>query len=106
MKRFPKVAKKFPNNVKKFLNNVEKFPKDLESSPKITNSSTNLWKSSPKLSKSESCSRANLSKMNQNETNWPKIYEVDQDSENLVEQIEQNELWNLLKLPKIYQWDG
>ena len=23
--------------------------------------------------------------------------EVDQDSENLVEQIEQNELWNLLK---------
>ena len=45
----------------------------------------------------KSCSRANLSKMNQNETKWPKIDEVDQDSENLVEQIEQNELWNLLK---------
>ena len=26
-----------------------------------------------------------------------KFDEVDQDSENLVEQIEQNELWNLLK---------
>ena len=45
----------------------------------------------------KSCSRTNLSKMNQNETKWPKIDEVDQDSENLVEQIEQNELWNLLK---------
>ena len=39
----------------------------------------------------------NLSKMNQNETKWHKIDEVDQDSENLVEQIDQNELWNLLK---------
>ena len=27
----------------------------------------------------------------------PKFDEVDQDSETLVEQIEQNELWNLLK---------
>ena len=27
----------------------------------------------------------------------PKFDEVDQDRENLVEQIEQNELWNLLK---------
>ena len=45
----------------------------------------------------KSCSRTNLSKMNQNETKWPKIDEVDQDSENLVEQIEQNEPWNLLK---------
>ena len=35
--------------------------------------------------------------MNQNETKWHKIDEVDQDSENLVEQIDQNELWNLLK---------
>ena len=39
----------------------------------------------------------NLSKMKQNETKWPKIDEVDQDSDNLVEQIDQNELWNLLK---------
>ena len=44
--------------------------------------------------------------MNQNETKWPKIDEVDQDSENLVGQIEQNELRNLLKLTKMYQWDG
>ena len=44
--------------------------------------------------------------MNQNETKWPKINEVDQNSENLVEQIEQNEFWNLLKLTKMYQWDG
>ena len=35
--------------------------------------------------------------MKQNETKWPKIDEVDQDSDNLVEQIDQNELWNLLK---------
>ena len=27
----------------------------------------------------------------------PKFDEVDQNSKNLVEQIEQNELWNLLK---------
>ena len=39
--------------------------------------------------------------MNQNETNWDKIYEVDEDIENLVDQIEQNELWNLLKLTKM-----
>ena len=44
--------------------------------------------------------------MNQNETKWPKINEVEQDSENLVKQIEQNEFWNLLKLIKMYQWDG
>ena len=39
-----------------------------------------------------SCSRANLSKMNQNERKCPKIDEIDHDIENLVEQIEQNEL--------------
>ena len=49
---------------------------------------------------------ANWSEMNQNETKGPKIDKVDQDSENLVEQIEQNKLWNLLKLTKMYQWDG
>ena len=81
MKEFPNNVKNFPKVVKKFPNNVKKF--------------------CPK-----SCSRANLSKMDQNETNWPKIDEVDQDSENLVEQIEKNGLWNLLKLSKMYQWDG
>ena len=80
-KSSPKDFKKFHKFVKKFPNNVKKFyPK--------------------------SCSRANLSEMDQNETNWPKIDEVDQDSENLVEQIEKNGLGNLLKLSKMYQWDG
>ena len=88
MKEFPKVVKRFPNNVKKFPKVVKKFP-------------NNVKKFCPK-----SCSRANLSKMDQNETNWPRIDEVDQDSENLVEQIEKNGLWNLLKLSKMYQWDG
>ena len=87
MKEFPKVVKKFPKAVKRFPNNVKKFP-------------NNVKKFCPK-----SCSQANLSKMDQNETNWPKIDKVDQDSENLVEQIEQNGLWNLLKLSKMYQWE-
>ena len=78
----------FPKDLKKFHKSVKEFPKVVK-------------KFCPK-----SCSRANLSKMKQNETKWPKIDEVDQDSENLVEQIEQNELWNLLKLTKMYQWDG
>ena len=38
--------------------------------------------------------------------NWPKINKADHDSQNLVEQIEQYGLWNLLKLSKMYQWDG
>ena len=80
--------RKFPKDLKKFHKFVKEFPKGVK-------------KFHPK-----SYSRANLSKMNQNETNWPKIDEVDQDSKNLVEQIEQNELWNLLKLTKMYQWDG
>ena len=41
---------------------------------------------------SKSRIQTNLSKMNQNETNRPKLNEVDHDSENLVEQIEQNKL--------------
>ena len=74
----------------------------LKSLTKISKSSTNLWKSSPKLLKSSAQSPA----VKQNETKWPKIDEVDQDSKNLVEQFEQNELWNLLKLTKMYQWNG
>ena len=88
MKEFPNVVKRFPNDVKKFPKVVKKFPNNV------------------KKFCLKSCSRANLSKMDQNETNWPKIDEVDQSSENLVEQIEQNGLWNLLKLSKMYQWDG
>ena len=38
--------------------------------------------------------------MSQNETKWPKINKVDHNSENLVEQIEQNEL---LKFTEINQ---
>ena len=38
--------------------------------------------------------------MNQNETKWPKINEVDHHSENLVEKIEQSEL---LKFTEINQ---
>ena len=31
---------------------------------------------------------------------------MDQYSNNLVDQIVQNELWNLLKLTKMNQWEG
>ena len=78
-----------------FSKDFKKFHKFVKEFPKVA-----------KKFRPKSCSRANLSKMKQNETKWPKIDEVDQDSENLVEQIEQNELWNLLKLTKMYQWDG
>ena len=80
VKKFPKVVKKLPNNVKKFPNNVEKFPKDLKKFPKV------VKKFCPKSS-----SRANLSKMDQMKQT-AQIHDVDQNSENLVEQIEQNGL--------------
>ena len=95
MRKFPKVVKKFPNYVKKFPKDLRMFPKDFKKFSKV------VRKFRPK-----SCCRANLSKMNENETKWPKIDEVDQDSENLVEQIEQSELWSLLKVTKMYQWNG
>ena len=95
LKSSPKIWKRFPKVVKKFPNNVKKFPKDLRKFPKVV-----------KKFRPKSCSRANLSKMIQNETKCLKIDRVDQDSENLAEQIEQNELWNLLKLTKMYQWNG
>ena len=74
MKKFPKVVKKIPKDFKKFHKFVKEFPKVV------------------KKFCTKSCSRANLSKMNQNETKCPKIDEVGHDIENLVEQIEQNEL--------------
>ena len=50
------------------------FRKDFQKFPKV------VKKFHPKT-----CSRVNLSKMNQNVTKWPKIDEVDQDSENLFQ---------------------
>ena len=70
LKEFPKVVQKIPKDFKKFYKFVKEFSKVVK----------------------KSCSRANLSKMNQNETMCPKIDKVDHDIENLVEQIEQNEL--------------
>ena len=95
LEKFLNNVKKFPNNVKKFPNNVKKFPKDLKKFPKDFKNSHKFVKEFPKVVKKfplKSCSQANLSKMNRNGTNLPKIDEVDQDSENLVEQIEQKEL--------------
>ena len=60
---------------------MKKFPIDVKDFPKIV-----------KTFRPKSHSQTNWSKMNDNETKWPKINEVDQDSENLVEQIEQNNL--------------
>ena len=57
------------------------FPIDVKDVPKIV-----------KKFRPKSRSQTIWSKMNDNETKWPKINEVDQDSENLVEQIEQNKL--------------
>ena len=57
----------------KFPSNVKKFPKDFKKFPTV------VKKLHPK-----SCSWTNLSKMNQNVTKWPKIDEVDPDSENYI----------------------
>ena len=88
MKRFPKAVKKFPNNVKKFPKGLRKFPKDFKKFHKFVKEFSKVVKKfHPK-----SCSRANLSKRTKMKQSDPKFDEVDQDSENLVEQIEQNEL--------------
>ena len=68
--KVPKVVKNFPNNVKKFPKDLRKFPKDFKKFHKFVKElSKVVRKFHPK-----SCSRANLSKMNQNETKWPKIW--------------------------------
>ena len=72
---------KVPQRFKKVPQRFQKVPQFVKEFSKVAK------KFHPK-----SCSQANLSKMNQNETKCPKIDEVDQDSKNLVEQIEQNEL--------------
>ena len=88
LKKFHRVVKEFPKVVKRLSNNVKKFPKVVKKFPKVVKKfPNNVKKFCPK-----SCSRANLSKMDQNETNRPKIDKVYQDSENLVEQIEKNGL--------------
>ena len=63
VKSSPKLLKISPNNVKKFPKDFKKFHKFVKELSKV------VKKFHPK-----SCSRANLNKMNQNETKWPKIW--------------------------------